>query len=73
MAYDDSGEVYLVVTSTQCTAEEFRTAVKRNVAVGHLIEAIFLDGDGSSQLLAGNIQLKGDNRTVVQMIVLNGE
>lgn len=73
MAYDNSGEIYLVVTSTKCTAEQFRTAIKRNVAVENLNEAIFLDGDGSSQLLAGNVKLEGDARTVLQMIVLNGE
>jgi hypothetical protein len=71
MAYDNSGEIYLVVTSTKCTAEQFRTAIKRNVAVENLNEAIFLDGDGSSQLLAGNIKLEGDARTVLQMIVVN--
>jgi len=73
MAYDNSGEIYLIVTSTKCTAEQFRTAIKRNVAVGNLNEAIFLDGDGSSQLLAGNVQLKGDSRKVLQMIVVNGQ
>ncbi|OAB40906.1 hypothetical protein PMSD_00740 [Paenibacillus macquariensis subsp. defensor] len=73
MAYDNSGEIYLIVTSTKCTAEQFRTAIKRNVAVGNLNEAIFLDGDGSSQLLAGNVQVKGDSRKVLQMIVVNGQ
>ncbi|OAB47178.1 phosphodiester glycosidase family protein [Paenibacillus antarcticus] len=73
MAYDNSGEIYLVVTSTKCTAEQFRTAIKRNVAVGNLNEAIFLDGDGSSQLLVGNVKLEGDDRTVVQMIGVKGE
>lgn len=48
MAYDNFGEIYLVVTSTKCTAEQFRTAINRNVVVGYLNEA---DGDGSSQLL----------------------
>lgn len=73
MAYDNSGEIYLIVTTTKCTAEQFRTAIKRNVAVGNLNEAIFLDGDGSSQLLAGNAKLKGDDRAVVQMIAVDGE
>ncbi|GAB6989767.1 phosphodiester glycosidase family protein [Paenibacillus pini] len=68
MAYDNSGEIYLIVTSTRCTAEQFRTAIKINVAKGNLNEAIFLDGDGSSQLLAGKVKLKGDSRKVVQMI-----
>lgn len=73
MAYDNSGEIYLVVTSTKCSAEKFRTAIKTTIAVGTLNEAIFLDGDGSSQLLVGNVKLKGDNRRVVQMIAVDGE
>ncbi|GAA0385113.1 phosphodiester glycosidase family protein [Paenibacillus motobuensis] len=73
MAYDNDGKVYLVVTSTKCTAEEFRTAMKRMTDAGNLNEAIFLDGDGSSQLLADKVKLKGDSRAVVQMIVVNGE
>ncbi|MCR8656664.1 phosphodiester glycosidase family protein [Paenibacillus endoradicis] len=70
MAYDSSGEIYLIVTSNKCTIEQFRTAIKENIAIGKLDEAIFLDGDGSSQLLAGKVQLKGDDRTVVQMIAV---
>lgn len=73
MAYDNSGKIYLVVTSTKCTAEEFRTAIKRNIAVENLNEAIFLDGDGSSQLLAGNVKMEGDARKVLQMIGINSE
>jgi hypothetical protein len=73
MVYDNHGELYLVVTSTKCTADKFRTAIKGSIADGELNEAIFLDGDGSSQLLAGNIELKGDGRPVVQMIAVNGE
>lgn len=42
-------------------------------SVGTLNEAIFLDGDGSSQLLAGNAKLEGDARAVLQMIVVSGE
>jgi len=73
MAYDSSGELYLIVTSNKCTAEQFRAAIKENIAIGKLAEAIFLDGDGSSQLLSGSVELKGDDRTVVQMIAIKGE
>lgn len=73
MAYDKFGDIYLIVTSTKCTAEQFRTAIKSSVAVENLDEAIFLDGDGSSQLLAGKVKLEGDNRKVLQMVVINGE
>jgi len=73
LAYDDDGKVYLVVTTTKCTAEKFRIAIKGSIELENLNEAIFLDGDGSSQLLAGKVKLKGDDRAVVQMIVVNGE
>ncbi|MEF3353191.1 hypothetical protein PV403_08385 [Paenibacillus sp. GYB006] len=73
MAYDTSGDIYLIVSSTKCTAKQFRAAIKSSIAVGKLQEGIFLDGDGSSQLLAGNVKLKGDDRKVVQMIAVNGE
>lgn len=73
MAYDTSGDIYLIVSSNKCTAEQFRNAIKSSVAFEKLQEGIFLDGDGSSQLLAGNAKLKGDSRTVVQMIAVNGK
>jgi len=73
IVYDDSGVIYLVVSSSKCTSEQFRKAIKENIAVGKLEEGIFLDGDGSSQLLIHDIELSGDDRSVVQMIAVNEE
>ncbi|MFD0672145.1 hypothetical protein [Cohnella sp. GCM10027633] len=69
MAYDD-GEVYLIVTDTRCTAEQFRDAIREygNAEPRRLIDGIFLDGDGSSQLLSREAKLAGDGRPVLQMI-----
>jgi len=69
IAYAEGG-VYLIVTNIGCTAEDFRTAIQlygKSLPNG-LIDGIFLDGDGSSQLLAREARLPGDGRPVVQMI-----
>lgn len=71
MVYDNTGKLWLIVTPTLCTGEEFRTAVLQTVP-GEGKEGIFLDGDGSSQMNAEEIVLTGDSRPVVQMIAVAG-
>jgi hypothetical protein len=71
LVYDKDGKLWLIVTPTLCTAEEFRTAVLQTVP-GEEREGIFLDGDGSSQMNADEAVLTGDSRPVVQMIALAG-
>jgi hypothetical protein len=67
--YDTANRLWLVVTPTLCTAEQFRDAVKEKG--GDLLqEGIFLDGDGSSQMRARGIRLPGDNREVRQVMAL---
>jgi phosphate/sulfate permease len=68
VAYDMDGQVWLIVTPTPCTIEQFRSAINQTVAPGRLIDGIFLDGDGSSQLVSGNANLKGDGREVYQIL-----
>lgn len=70
MAYDTDRNVWLIVTPTPCTIPEFRAAVKEKIAKGKLVDGIFLDGDGSSQLKSGRVELPGDSRPVYQMIAL---
>jgi uncharacterized protein YigE (DUF2233 family) len=66
IVYDQDGFVYLVVSTTQCTASQFRSAI---LELDYpLIDGIFLDGDGSSQMLADEISIPGDGRKVTQMI-----
>lgn len=69
LVYDEAGTVWLIVTPTPSTAEEFRTAVLQSVP-GEGLEGIFLDGDGSSQMNADEAVLTGDSRPVVQMIAV---
>ncbi|OCT13300.1 hypothetical protein A8709_03325 [Paenibacillus pectinilyticus] len=70
IVYDRSNNVYLVVAPTPCTGEEFRTAVQEQVGDNQLVDGLFLDGDGSSQLKVANYLLPGDHREVYQMIAL---
>jgi phosphate/sulfate permease len=68
VAYDMDGQVWLIVTPTSCTIEQFRSAIRHYLAPGRLIDGIFLDGDGSSQLVSRHAKLKGDGREVYQML-----
>lgn len=68
VVYDTQQRVYLMVSSVKCTAEQFREAIKDRMESYSLVDGIFLDGDGSSQMLSDEVSLKGDGRRVVQMI-----
>ncbi|MEW9698193.1 hypothetical protein [Paenibacillus sp. SI8] len=70
IVYDKSNNVYLVVAPTPCTGEQFRAAVMEQVGGGELVDGLFLDGDGSSQLKVADHVLPGDHREVYQMISL---
>ncbi|MBD0382623.1 hypothetical protein [Paenibacillus sedimenti] len=70
IVYDKSNKVYLVVAPTPCTGEQFRTAVMEQIGEGELVDGLFLDGDGSSQLKVANNVLPGDHREIYQMIKL---
>lgn len=68
--YDYEDNLYLIVTTTKCTAEQFRQAIQSYGAaeLHRFTDGIFLDGDGSSQLLLPEVSLPGDGRPVVQMM-----
>ncbi|OXS59185.1 hypothetical protein B1A99_11150 [Cohnella sp. CIP 111063] len=68
--YDAEGNLYLVVSATRGTLAAFREAIVERIGVGNLVDGIFLDGDGSSQLRSREKKLAGDGRLVVQMLRL---
>ncbi|TBL80360.1 hypothetical protein [Paenibacillus thalictri] len=70
VVYDSGQHVWLIASETKATVEEFREAVKMNVARGTLVDGVFLDGDGSTQLKCEEAELKGDTRAVYQMMAL---
>jgi hypothetical protein len=70
IVYDAMQQVWLIVSDKPCTVEQFRSAILETIMPGRLVDGVFLDGDGSSQLKLEEVQLKGDSRPVYQMIAL---
>jgi len=68
LVYGSGLSMWMIVTNTACTASEFRTAIKQKIGSGTLVDGIFLDGSGSSQLHYGSVSLRGDGRTVHSII-----
>ncbi|WP_282935292.1 hypothetical protein [Paenibacillus sp. RC67] len=68
--YDDRQNLWLVVTDKPCTVEQFRSALIEKLGKGRLLDGIFLDGDGSSQMNTAQKVLKGDSREVYQILAL---
>ncbi|RKP48985.1 hypothetical protein D7Z26_21040 [Cohnella endophytica] len=68
--YDSVGDLYLIVSTTRGSLADFREAIVEKIGDGKLVNGIFLDGDGSSQLRSREMKLKGDGRPVVQMLRL---
>lgn len=68
LVYGSSLNLWMVVTDTACTAEQFRSAIKQKIGSGTLVDGIFLDGSGSSQLRSGDVRLRGDGRTVHSIV-----
>lgn len=73
VVYNSGGNIWLVVTNSTCTPEQFRTAIKEKIGSNTLVNGIFLDGSGSSQMRALDssgtlVNVTGDSRTVYQMI-----
>ncbi|BFH10711.1 hypothetical protein WJ0W_005820 [Paenibacillus melissococcoides] len=68
MVYGSGLNVWLVVTNTACTAGQFRYAIKEKIGSGTLVDGIFLDGSGSSQLKCNEALLQGDGRTVYSIV-----
>ncbi|WP_426454120.1 hypothetical protein ACP26L_16505 [Paenibacillus sp. S-38] len=68
--YDRMNNLWLLVSDQPCTVPEFRAAVLEVIAPGQLVDGIFLDGDGSSQMRSRQVALKGDSREVYQMLAL---
>lgn len=67
LVFDRNNQVRLYVTQDRCTGEQFRSAIKE-AGGADLIDGIFLDGDGSSQMKADGVNLPGDQREIRQII-----
>ncbi|MDU7472562.1 MAG: phosphodiester glycosidase family protein [Paenibacillus macerans] len=73
LVYNNTNNIWLIVTDVKCTAAEFRTAIKEKVGSGTLVNGIFLDGSGSSQMKCKEKKVYGDEREVYQMVALRNE
>lgn len=70
LVYNNTNNIWLIVTNTPCTAAQFRSAIKEKIGSGTLVNGIFLDGSGSAQLKAGTNYAYGDRRKVFSMVAL---
>lgn len=68
LVYGSGLSLWMVVTNSPCTAESFRTAIKQKIGSGTLVDGVFLDGSGSSQMSCSAMKLRGDGRTVYSII-----
>jgi exopolysaccharide biosynthesis protein len=73
LVWNTGFNLWLIVTETLCTAEQFRLAIKKNIGSGTLVDGIFLDGGGSSQMRCAEKSIDGDGRRVVQMVALTNK
>ncbi len=71
--YDRQQALWMIVSDKPCTVEAFRTAIRETIAPGQLVDGIFLDGDGSSQMRSAEVTLRGDTRAVYQMMALKNK
>lgn len=70
LVYNTDLNIWYVITPTSCTAEKFRSAIKEKIGSGTLVDGIFLDGGGSSQMKCAEYSFNGDGRVVYQMVRL---
>ncbi|MEK8128443.1 phosphodiester glycosidase family protein [Paenibacillus filicis] len=68
--YDSDGQLWMIVSDKPSTTSQFRQAILETVAPGKLVDGVFLDGDGSSQMRNAETKLLGDRRAVYQMMSL---
>lgn len=72
LVYNSGMNLYLIVTEYPCTAEAFRAAIKK-LANGTIVDGVFLDGSGSSQMKCKQVAINGDGRIVRQMVALTNK
>jgi hypothetical protein len=74
MVYNSELNVWLVITPDACTAAQFRSAIKEKIGSGTLVDGIFLDGGGSTQMKCAEYTYRGTDphpgRTIYEMPAL---
>lgn len=70
LVWNTGMNIWLVLSETACSAQQFRLAIKAQLGSGTIVDGIFLDGGGSAQMNCTENKFSGDGRSVVQMIAL---
>ncbi|MCM3717805.1 hypothetical protein [Fictibacillus phosphorivorans] len=70
LVWNSGFNIWLVISEEACTAKAFRGAVKYLVGSGTVVDGIFLDAGGSTQMKCKENTFRGDGRAIVQMIAL---
>jgi hypothetical protein len=70
LVWNSGFNIWLVISEDTCTAKAFRGAVKYLVGSGTIVDGIFLDGGGSTQMKCKENTFTSDGRSVLQMIAL---
>ncbi|RKL63249.1 hypothetical protein DXT63_07545 [Thermoanaerobacteraceae bacterium SP2] len=70
LVYNTGLNIWYIITPTSCTAGQFRSAIKEKIGSGTLVDGIFLDGGGSSQMQCAEYSYSGDGRVVREMVRL---
>jgi len=72
LVYNDALNIWLVVSTSTCTAAKFREAIKEKIGSNTLVDGIFLDGGGSTQMKCTEVSNNGtpSGRLIPQMIRL---
>ncbi|MET1174348.1 phosphodiester glycosidase family protein [Paenibacillus amylolyticus] len=71
--YNNTKNLWLVVTDTKTTAAKFRADILEKIGLGTLVDGIMLDGSGSSQYKVAEGYYSGSDampRKVYQMMAL---
>jgi len=73
LVYGTGGNIWLVVSISTCTALAFRDAIKKSIGSGTVVDGIFLDGGGSTQMKCNELSYGGNltpNRLIPEMVML---
>ena len=67
VVYNNTNNIWLIVTDTKCTITEFRTAINENIGSGTLVDGISLDGSTCAQMYCAEKHVQHP-RSVVSVI-----
>ncbi|MBS3968997.1 MAG: hypothetical protein KGZ94_02645 [Clostridia bacterium] len=70
LVYNTGLNIWYIVTFSNATGKQFREAIKEKIGSGTLVDGIFLDGGGSTQIKCAEYANSGGGRSVVEIVRL---